>query len=157
MRVGWSLCWLVRWLCSWPGCFFWVFVEVWCGCWYGCAHYLVVCCYILYVHYVLALLFISLCRDAFACGSAILTVVLGAPFLIIEERPYHRLYLTSLDFIKFQMYSNNTCEVTVPDVTKLMQQGGVVGSGRPNIHHKTNYTQFLICGFSIPLCVRIME
>jgi len=52
VRVGWSSCWLVRWLCSWPGCFFlgFFFVEVWCGCWYGCAHYLVVCCYILYVH-----------------------------------------------------------------------------------------------------------
>ena len=37
--------------------------------------HLVVCCYILYVHCVLALLFISLCRDAFAYGSAILTVV----------------------------------------------------------------------------------
>jgi len=59
------------------GLFFWVLSEVWCGCWYGCAHYLVVCCYMLYVHYVLALLFISLCRDAFVYGSAILTVVLG--------------------------------------------------------------------------------
>jgi len=55
------------------GLFFLGFFKVWCGCWYGCAHYLVVCCYILYVHYVLALLFISLCRDAFAYGSAILT------------------------------------------------------------------------------------
>ena len=60
--------------------FFLGFFEVWCGCWYGCAHYLVVC-YILYVHYVLALLFISLCRDAFAYGSAKLTFVLGAPNL----------------------------------------------------------------------------
>ena len=51
------------------------FVEVWCGCWYGCAHCLVVCCYILYVHCVLALLSISLCRDAFVYGSVILTVV----------------------------------------------------------------------------------
>jgi len=58
-----------------------VVVEVWCGCWYGCAHCLIVCCYILYVHYVLALLFISLCRDAFAYGSTILTVALGAPNL----------------------------------------------------------------------------
>ena len=57
--------------------FFWVYSEVCCGCWYGCAHYLVVCCYILYVHYVLAVLFISLCRDAFAYGSAILTFCVG--------------------------------------------------------------------------------
>ena len=65
------------------GLLFWgvFFVEVCCGCWYGCAHCLVVCCYMLYVHCVLALLFISLCRDAFAYGSAILTVVLGAPNL----------------------------------------------------------------------------
>ena len=61
--------------------------EVWCGCWYGCVHYLVVCCYMLYVHYVLALLFISLCGDAFVHGSAILTVVLGAPNLCGRCRP----------------------------------------------------------------------
>ena len=29
--------------------------QVGCGCWYGCVHYLVVCCYMLYVHCVLAL------------------------------------------------------------------------------------------------------
>ena len=57
------------------------FVKVWCGCWCGCAHCLVVCCYILYVHCVLALLSISLCRDVFVYGSVILSVVLGAPNL----------------------------------------------------------------------------
>jgi len=59
------------------------FVEVWCGCWYGCVHYLVVCCYKLYVHYVLALLFISLCRDAFE--NLINSVCSFSKLLILSE------------------------------------------------------------------------
>ena len=65
--------------------FFWVFVEVWCGCLYSCEHYLVLFCYIVYVHYVLALLFISLCRDAFAYGSAILTFVIPFHYHYLED------------------------------------------------------------------------
>ena len=33
-----------------------LFVAGWCGCLYGCADCIVVCCDVLYVHYVLALL-----------------------------------------------------------------------------------------------------
>ena len=33
----------------------WVFPKIGHGCWCGFVHYLVVCCYMMYVHFVLAL------------------------------------------------------------------------------------------------------